>query len=174
MDRVAERIEDGRNLPIDSGIMTPDVAHRERDVFGESSGTVHAHTSSVSTEMTPACQTISTAAADYVSFATDNFAGVKVVHIGSDRDDFADELVPNRHGNRNSRARPFVPLVNVNVSTANSGMSDANQNVIYADDGFGYVLEPQAGRRLTFYKCLQQLCHLKRDDLILLHRNLSG
>ena len=39
--------------------------------------------------MTPACQTISTAAADYVSFATDNFAGVKVIHIGSDRDDFA-------------------------------------------------------------------------------------
>ena len=57
--------------------MAPDIAHWERDVFGESPGPIDADALGVRTEMTPARQTVAAAPADHVPFAADDLAGWK-------------------------------------------------------------------------------------------------
>ncbi len=54
VDGVAERIEDGGDVEIDAFVVTPDVGHRQRDVFGESAGAVDADALGVRAEMAAA------------------------------------------------------------------------------------------------------------------------
>lgn len=61
-----------------------------------------------------------------MAFAAHNFAGMKVIHIGTDLHNLADEFVSNGHGHRNGRPCPFVPLINVQIRTADTGMADVN------------------------------------------------
>ena len=41
--RISEGVEDGRSIAIDSGIVTPDVCHRQRDVFSKRTGAIDAY-----------------------------------------------------------------------------------------------------------------------------------
>src|SRR5205085_7413730 len=135
---------------VDGGIVTPDIAHGERDVFGECPGAVDAHTLCMSTEMTTPSETVPAAAAHHVPFAADDLAGMKINHVGANSDDFSDEFVSNRHRNWDGGARPIVPVVDVDVSAADSCVSDADQNVVDANGGFGDIFEPQSRRGLAF------------------------
>ena len=133
------------------GSMVPDVGHRQREIFGERPGPIHADALRVLAEMPAAGQAISAAAADDVPFAADDVAEVEILDVGADRDDPADELMPDdqRHGNR--LLRPGVPVVNVDVGAADARAIDLDQHVVDADLGHGHVFEPQTGSlwRLT-------------------------
>src|SRR5690242_11153709 len=157
VDRIAEGIKDGGDLAVDAGVVTPDVGHRKRDVFGECSGTVDAHTFCMRTEMTPPSQTVPASATDHVPFSADDLAGMKINYVRADSDDFADKLVANCHRNRDRGARPIVPVVDVDIGAANSRVRDADQNVVDADSGFGDIFEPQSWRGLAFDQGLQRL-----------------
>jgi hypothetical protein len=47
-------------------------------------------------------------------------------------------------------------------------MGDADQNIIDADGRFGYIFQPQSGRRLPLYEGLQRLPRRLAVDVILL------
>src|SRR5689334_6099134 len=113
MHGIAERVENGRNLAVDAGIMPPDVAHWQRDIFRECARTVDADALGVSAQMAPARQAITATAANDVAFAAHDRARMEVVHIGANLDDFADKLVSDCHWDRNGGSRPIVPLINV-------------------------------------------------------------
>ena len=104
-------------------MVAPDVGHRQRDEFGESAGTIHADALVLRAEMPAAGKAVAAAAADHVAFAADDVAGEEVVDVGADRDDLADELVADRHRHRDGLLRPFVPVVDVDVGTADAGVS---------------------------------------------------
>ena len=149
--------------------MPPDIGHRQRDVLGERSGTIHAHAPCVRAQVPPSREAVAAASAHHVPFAADDFARMKIVDVRSDRDNLADELVPDRHRNGNRVARPLVPFVNVHVGAANSGVGDSNQDVVDADRRFGYIFEPQSGRRPAFYEGFQRLFRFSHIAIILLH-----
>ena len=144
VDGVAKRIEDGSDFSIDGRIVTPDIAKRQRDVFGESTGAVDSYTLCVGTKMTATREAVAAASTNHVTFSADDFAGVKIVHVRTDVYDFAAELVADRHGNRDGGARPFVPVVNVKVCTADTGIVHPDQDIVDANLRFGYLFEPQA------------------------------
>ena len=48
------------------------------------------------------------------------FARMKIVDVGTHLDDLSDELMADRHGNRDRLARPIVPIVDVDIRAANS------------------------------------------------------
>lgn|SRR4051794_33429789 len=108
--------------------------------------------------MTAARQTVTAASAHYMPFAANDLARMKIADVRSGGDNFTHELVPDRHGNGNCGTRPVVPFVNVQVSPADSGVGDSNQNVVNADRRLGYIFERQAGRipRLhqSFHFCM--------------------
>src|SRR4249919_2411807 len=77
VDCVAERIENRTNLQINAGVMTPDVGHGKRDVFGKCTGAINSNTLGFGAEMTTACQAIAAASADHVAFSADDLSGMK-------------------------------------------------------------------------------------------------
>ena len=153
MHGVAEGIEDGGHVEIDSLVVTPDIGHRQRDVLGESARPVDADAHGVGAQVAPAGEAVAAAAADHVAFAADDVAREEIGHIGADRLNPADELVADRHGHGNGLLRPLVPLVDVDVGAADAGLQHANQHVVDADLGNRDVLEPQAWLALAFDQC---------------------
>src|SRR6185437_10114895 len=75
---IPKRIEYGRDLALDLGIMTPNIRHREHNVLRERARTIHSHAAGVSTKMPPACQAIAAKAAGYVPFAANQLPGMKI------------------------------------------------------------------------------------------------
>src|SRR5262249_55700124 len=92
-------------------------------------------------------------AANYMALAADNFAGMKIDHVGADRDYLADKLVAHDHWHGDSLAGPVIPLVNVNVGAADARAVHLDQHVIDPDFGARYVLQPQPGFCLTLALC---------------------
>ena len=89
------------DVQIDPCVMTPDVGHRQNDVFGECSSAIDANALGFSAKMTAARQTIAAASANHVAFAADDFSGMKISHVRSHFDDFADEFVSDYQRNFN-------------------------------------------------------------------------
>ena len=105
--------------------------------------------------MPPACHAIATTAADDVAFARYEFAGMKIVDVGSDPNDLADELSPVTNRDLYRPLSPIVPIVDMNVGPAYAGSQHANQDIIDSDRRLGHVLQPQTRLRMRFNECLQ-------------------
>ncbi len=90
-------------------------------ILGEGSGTIHADALGVGTQMPPARQAISTAAANHVAFPADPIPRMEVGDICAHLNDFANKLVPNDQGHGDGLLRPCVPLVDVEIGSANTG-----------------------------------------------------
>ena len=144
MHRVAEGIEDGRDLMVDAGVMPPDVGHWQRDEFGECAGTVHANALRISAQMPSSGKAVAAAAADHMPFAADDIAGEKVVDVRTDGNNLADKLMTDGHGHGDRLLRPLVPLVDMNIGAADSRLMHAHQHVVDADDGLRNIFEPQS------------------------------
>ncbi len=71
----------------------------------------------------------------------------------------------------NRVARPGVPIVDVEIRTADAGVEDANLDVVDAHLRFGNVMEPEAAFVAAFNKCLHReylsFCATARDSLTL-------
>jgi hypothetical protein len=80
--------------------------------------------------MTPSSQTVSTAAAYYMSFSRDEIADFEIVNIASDLNDPAYELVTDRHGDGNGLSSPLVPVVNVHIRAADRRLVNLDEDVI--------------------------------------------
>src|SRR5581483_11519723 len=92
------------------------------------------------------------AAADHVSFAADDFAGVEIVDVRPDGDDFASELMTDGERDGNGGSGPIVPLINMQVGAADAGVADADQDIVDSDGRFGYIFEPQSGFTVALYQ----------------------
>src|SRR6478672_9204988 len=128
MHRVAERIEDGRHFLVDIGMMPPDVGHGEGDQLGKCACAIYAYALGVRAQVPPPGEAVAAAAAHHVSFAAYDVAGKEVVDVRADGDDLAHKFVPNCHGNLDGGLRPLVPLVDMNVGSADARVAHANQN----------------------------------------------
>ena len=111
-------------------------------IFGKRAGTIHSHTLSVCAQVPAARQAVAAAPADHMTFAAHHFAGMKIAYVRSRGNNFAHELVPDRHGNRDGGTSPIVPLVDMQISPTNSCMRDSNQDVVDPDRRFGDVFKP--------------------------------
>src|SRR6185437_10202878 len=107
MNGVAEGVENCRDFKWNVVTVLPDVAHWEHDVFRECPCSIHANALCVGAKMSASCETVTAAAADNVAFAANQFAGMKVIYVGSDFHDLADEFVSDDQRHRNSGAGPL-------------------------------------------------------------------
>ena len=80
--------------------------------------------------------------ADYVTFAAHNFAKVKISYVFSHFHDLSHELMAHYHGDGNGFLSPFVPIVDVKVSSTDARAIYFDQNVIVSDFGLGDVFKP--------------------------------
>jgi hypothetical protein len=111
VNRISKGVEDRCGVSIDFRVVTPDVRHRQCDQFREASLAIHANPGRVRAQMTPSGHAVPTAAADDMALAGNQFARKKVIHVGTDRDDFANEFMPDDEWDFDGSARPLVPVV---------------------------------------------------------------
>ena len=100
--------------------------------------------------MTPSGEAVATASADHMPFAAHDFAGMEIDDVRADLDDFADEFVSDHQRHRDGGAGPVVPFVNVEVSAADTGEQDPNQDIVDSDLRFGRFFEPETAFRPAF------------------------
>src|ERR1035437_7386425 len=151
MDRISERIEDSRDLEIDVILMTPNVRHRQSDVFGEAAICINADPARVRTKVPAPGHTVTAPAAYEVPFTADEITDVKIIDIRSDTNDLTDEFMTDRRGHLDGRLRPWVPVVNVKVRSADTAFLYADHHVVYAHFWFGNFLDPQSGLGFALY-----------------------
>ncbi len=150
VDGVTERVEDGSDIRIDARAVDPGIGHGQGKVLGKCAGAIDADALGIGAQMATAGQAIAAMAADDVALAADDLAGEKVAHVRADLDDFADEFVADDHGNRDGFSCPVIPFVDVDVSAADAGAVNADEDIIGADFGFGDILEPETRFRFSF------------------------
>src|SRR5687768_12043812 len=109
MNGISERIEDRCNFSRHRLAVTPDVAHRQRDVLGKCARAIYAHALCVGAQMPPARQAVSATSADYVSFTADDLARPKIINVRADLYNLADEFMADDEGNRNVLLSPAIP-----------------------------------------------------------------
>jgi hypothetical protein len=157
MDGVAERVEDGGDLMADAGSVLPYVGHRQDNVLREGPVAIDPDSLGVGAEMAATGEAVAAASADDVPLAADKLADGKVGDIGAEFDHLADELVANHETGADGGTRPGIPIVDMEVSSADARVEDADFDVIDTDLGFGDVLKPQAAFAAAFYECLHRV-----------------
>jgi len=150
MNRISQRIEDRRHTARHARPVFPDVGHRKSDVFGKRAVPVHSDPLRKTTKMPPACHAIAAPAADDMAFAADDVPWVKIGDVAADFDNLADELMPYDESNGNLASGPGVPLIDVQVGSADSSGLNSNQDIVNTDLRLRNILDPQAGSILTF------------------------
>ena len=147
VDRVAERVEDGGHIEVDSGLVAPHVRGRQRDVLGERARVVHADAVGAGALNPPARHTVAAATTDEMALAAHEVALGEILHVRAERDDLADELVTDHEWRRHILLSPAVPLVDVQVGPADPGPQHADEHLVPPDRRVGDFLqrEPRLG-----------------------------
>ena len=117
----------------DAVVMTPDVGHRQRDVFGERAGAVDADALVCAHRWRrPARQLRQRPQTTWPSPLTMS-PGKKSSTLEPTSTISPDELVADRHRHGDGLLRPLVPLVDVDVGAADAGAQHLDQHVVDAD-----------------------------------------
>src|SRR5437016_1151058 len=98
MNRVAEWIENRRNVARDRRIMDPYIGHWQGEILGKRARPIDADPLGVFAQMPAAGEAIAAAAADHMPLAADDLADVKILDVRPGLDDPSDKLMPDRHG----------------------------------------------------------------------------
>ncbi len=159
MRRVAERIETGKHIERNARIGLPDVRLRDGEKFRKRALPVDPDPFRVRAEMAPTGKTITAMPTNDVSLAGHEIARRKPFHPAADPLDDSDVLVPDHHRDRDRLLRPGIPVVNVNISPADRGLFDSDENIIVADLRHGHLFEPQARLRFALHQGLHRLLH---------------
>jgi len=102
--------------------------------------------------VSPSCAAIAAASADYVSFAADDLADFDVADVVADFFDGSDEFVARDKRGFDCFLRPAVPVVDVDVGAADSGLLDFDEDVVAADRRNGHFFGPDSGFGSCFHK----------------------
>ena len=130
----------------------PDIGHRDREKLRERALTIDSYSLGVGAKMTPARETIAAMAADNVTFAGDEITWRKTFHARAHTLDHADKLMPHDHRHRDGLLRPCVPVINVDIGSADRRFPDPDEHVIVADlpgTGTSSSQRPGSALRLT-------------------------
>ena len=148
MNGVAKGIKNGGNLLIDTFKMMPNIRHGNADVFGKGSWTIHPDAYGIFAEVSASGQAIPATTANDMPLGAHDLARIKVTHIFPYGNDLTHKLMPYNHRDWNRLLGPGIPLVNMQIRSANTCLSNANQYIVNANLGFGNILEPKTSFRV--------------------------
>src|ERR1700731_1849185 len=109
--------------------------------------------------MTAAGEAIPAMATNNVTFRGHQFALPKIAHCAADLINDPDKLVPDHHRYRNRLLGPGVPIIYVNVRTADRSFLDADEDVVRPDFGHRDFLEIESRFALSFHQGRHRFAH---------------
>ena len=133
MHGIAERIEDGADLVVDLFRQMDGVEGRDLEIVGKGAGDVDADALGFGIEMEVPGPHHAAFHADQVALARDAVADLHGAHMGADFGHDASKFMADHHGHGDGLLRPLVPFPDVQVSAANAGLGDLDQDIVRAD-----------------------------------------
>ena len=141
------------------GIGMPDIGHRDREKFRERALAIDSYSLGVGAKMTPPGEAIAAMSADNVTFAGDQITWSETFDAPADPLDHTDKLMADDHRHRDGLLRPGVPVINVNISSADRSLLDPDEHVIVADFRHRNFFQPKTGFGFAFHQRLHRLLH---------------
>ena len=111
----------------------PHVRLGDAEILGEGAVAVHADALRLAAEVALARAAV--VPAHDVAFATHALADLDALYVRADFDDFADVFVADGERRLDLLLRPGVPLVDVDVGSADGGLLDLDEDIVYAHLG---------------------------------------
>jgi hypothetical protein len=127
MDSDSERFHRCADLIGDGRVQFPGADCRKEGVFGEGAVHVNAENFHILADMLKACVTLITVTAGDMGFGSHPVSFFKVRHILSDLNDLSGIFMPEKERELDSRCGEFIPLVDMNVGTADGCMLHPDQ-----------------------------------------------
>ncbi len=81
--------------------------------------------------------------AHHVTFSADDVARKEIGHVGPHLNHLTDEFMTDNHGYGDGLLGPRVPVVDMEIGSANAGLIDSNQDIIDAVFRPWDVFQPQ-------------------------------
>ena len=147
---VTERIENGGQIVRNIVRDFEGVKGRDHQIFRKAARTVHAHADGIAAQVRTPTAAVTAVAAGNVTFTGDAVADFEAFHFLADTHHFTDIFVTDNHRYRNGFLRPLVPVVDVNVSTADSRFTNFDQQIVMTDFRFRHVGHPNPFFRFQF------------------------
>jgi hypothetical protein len=131
----------------------PHVGRGHRDILGETSIAVDADDLRMRADVRVSGAAQKAAAVYDVTLCSDAIALLHIGHECSNLNDIACEFMTDDEWRLASRARPVIPVVNVNVGAAHPRATNANQYFIVADSRLGNITQHESGTSFFFNEC---------------------
>src|SRR5579862_8731481 len=168
VDGVTERIENRSVVEGDGGIELPDIRLRNDDIFGEGSVGVDADNFHVLADVGLAGSALQALAAGHVHFRGHEVAFLDAGDLVAEGGDLATEFVPGNERRVDPVLRPAVPVVDVQIGTANGGNLNLDEDFVTTEGGDLHLTNIRTGRGLgldhrqhcSFARCPRHDCHL--------------
>ena len=157
MGSVSERIHDGHEIVRNAGIDLHDIGCREAEILGECSVTVHAHSDGVLADVLAAPAAVAAMTAGDMAFSGHAVSDLVVLDTAAQLHNLADILVTDGHWGLDRVLGPLIPVVDVEVSTANGYFPNLDKNVIYTDFRHRDIFHPDSRFSILLYKCFHCL-----------------
>ncbi len=129
------------------------------DELGPGAIAIYADALRVRAKMTTPGEAIAAMPAGDVAFAGDEVAFGKTFDVIADKIDNADKLVADGHRDRDRLLRPRVPVVNVNVGSADRRLQNADEDIVAFDLWDGNFFQPKSGPGAAFDDGLHCFLH---------------
>jgi len=159
MHGVAQRIENGRVVERNGGIELPDVRLRNHYVLGEGPVGVDADDLYVLADMGLASAALQTLSTGHVHFGGNEVALFHAGDFVAEGGDFPAEFVPGNQRRMNAFLRPSIPVINMQISSADGRDVHLNQDFVGAEGRNVYFANLRAGRGLRLDHRQHCCCH---------------
>src|SRR5881275_1388808 len=147
VERVAHRIHDGPDGGRDA-VEGQDVRGGHRDVFGERPVQVHADDARVAADVAVSGAALHAVPAHDVTLGGDELPALELGDAVAHRDDLARELVTDHQRRLKAALRPRIPIGDVQVSAAHTGVADRDEHFARSGGRLGDGRDFQTGGAL--------------------------
>jgi|GEM_PF-3557298 len=130
---------------------------RQGQAFGESSRSIHSDTLGLRTKVPTPGQTVPAMTTDDVAFSTDHVPRLKIVNIGTNFQNAANEFMTNHHWNGYRALSPSVPIVDMQIGAADPRPVDVDHDIIDANLWLRNILQLETRCVLRFHQCLHPI-----------------
>ncbi len=148
--RIAQRIENRRVIQWNRGIELPDIRFRNHHVFGERPIGVDADDLHLLADVRFARAALQAFAAGDVHFGGNKIAFLHARNFVAERGHLAAKFMPRNQRRMNAVLRPAIPVVNVQIGSADRGYLHLDQYIAAPEGRNLYLADVRSGRCFRF------------------------
>ena len=143
MYRISKGVENRVHFFGDTGLAAAYVFLGDNEIFRKSAVAVNTNANGILAKMAAALKAVSAFSANNVSLTGNDISNLPVDNVFADLCNLSHVFVTDNHRSFNCFLRPLVPVVNVQISTADSGLMYFDFYFVRANLGLGHVHEPK-------------------------------